>query len=66
MAHLSERHGVRFPLVMTNIAMERSTTFKFGKSTISMVHFQQLFVCLPEGSFPLVIKHGNRNPAEVL
>ena len=40
MAHLSERHGVRFPLVMTNIAMERSTTFKFGKSTISMVHFQ--------------------------
>jgi hypothetical protein len=32
-----------YPLVNVYITMERSTTFKFGKSTISMGNFQELF-----------------------
>ena len=43
-------------LVNIQKTMERSTIFKFGKSTISMCHFQQLCNKLPEGilSYPLL------------
>jgi hypothetical protein len=37
---------VIYHLVMTNIAMERSTIFKFGKPSISMGHQQTMANCL--------------------
>ena len=33
-----------YPLVMTNIAVERSTIFKFGKPSISMGHLYHGYV----------------------
>ena len=40
-----EKNQTIYHLVMTNIAMERSTIFKFGKSSISMGHlYGELFI----------------------
>jgi hypothetical protein len=38
-----------------NIAMERSTIFKFGKPSISMGHLYHGYVKLPEGNINFMI-----------